>query len=457
MRRRTVVILGLLSVPILLLVAAGVVAIWRIPFAEAAIASYVERTYGVPVAISIGELGTSSARIDHVKLGEAAPFEASDIRLDYDLEGNLSSVVVGKASAHGRIEGGAVTLGDIEPLMQGGDDDGSQTGETALPETISVDRLDLALDTPMGGVSIGGSARLGQGALALDLAATDAGGHTRGVAKINVSSALDQPTMTGDVHITLAPQSPLWAFAPQVAPQEGTVEASVKLERVAAGIAPAPDDKPVAISLQLNGIRTVQMAVPLSGTLTADVRSTHLPLDIDNIKLDLAGGLSPAAKVQATGAATLALAAGQLALDLTAQVTARDDSVAVSGWQIRQPELNAPVHVTLVDGVLAAALSAEGKIAHKGIADAAKSTSIGAGALTLKGDTTAFRMNTRDSAWTAAAITGAIALTAKSWGETVELRIPGIDAAAEGSDAGLKWHLNSSKIALSNKARGVSA
>ena len=67
MRRRTIVIIGLLSVPILLLVAAGAVAIWRIPLAEAAIASYVERTYGVPVTISIGELGTAGARIDHVK------------------------------------------------------------------------------------------------------------------------------------------------------------------------------------------------------------------------------------------------------------------------------------------------------------------------------------------------------------------------------------------------------
>jgi hypothetical protein len=457
MRRRTMVIIGLLSVPILLLMAAGVAAIWRIPLAEAAIASYVERTYGVPLTISISELGTSSARIDHVKLGEAAPFEASDIRREYDLQGNLASVAVGKASAHGRIQGGAVTLGDIEPLIRSGDGDGSQAGETALPETISVDRLDLALDTPMGGVSIGGSARLGQGALALDLEASDAGGHTRGVAKIDVSSALEEPTMTGDVRITLAPQSPLWAFAPQIAPQEGTVEASMRLDQVAASIEPAADGKPVTVALTLDGIRMAQLAAPLSGGLTADVRSTHLPLKIDNIKLDLAGGLSSTAKAQASGNATLALSAGELALDLTAQATARDESVAFSGWQIRQPELSAPIHVTLVDGVLAAALSAEGKIAHKGIADAAKSTTIGAGALTLKGDNTAFRMNTRDGTWTAGAITTAIALTAKSWGETVELRIPGIDAAAEGGDAGLTWHLNSSRIALTNKARGVSA
>jgi hypothetical protein len=457
MRRRTVVIFGLLSVPILLLVAAGVVAIWRIPFAEAAIASYVERTYGVPVTISISELGTSSARIDHVKLGEAAPFEASEIRLDYDLEGNLSMVAVGKASAHGRIEGGAVTLGDLEPLIRSSGEDGSQSGGSTLPEEISVDRLDLALETPMGGVAIGGSARLGQGALALDLTATDAGGHTRGSAKIDVSSALDEPTMTGDVRISLAPQSPLWSFAPEVAPQEGTVEASVHLDQVAASIEPSPGAKPVAVVLQLNGIRTAQLAAPLSGTLTADVGSMHLPLDIDNIKLDLAGGLSPMAKAHANGAATLALAAGELALDLTAEVTARDDSVAFSGWQIQQPELSAPVHLTLVDGVLAAALSAEGRIAHKGIADAAKSTSIGAGALTLKADNTAFRMNTRDGTWTAGAITGVIALTAKSWGETVELRIPAIDAAAKGGEAGLTWNIASSKIALNNKARGVSA
>jgi hypothetical protein len=457
MRRRTIVIVGLLSVPILLLVAASAAAIWRIPFAEAAIASYVERTYGVPATISIGELGTASARIDHVKVGSAAPFEASDIRLEYDLQGNLSSVAVGKASAHGRIEGGAVTLGDLEPLMRGDGDQGPKAGATALPETISVDRLDLALDTPMGGVGIGGSARLGQGALALDLTATDAGGHTSATAKIDVSNALDEPTMTGDVRIALAPQSPLWAFAPQIAPQEGTVEASVHLDQVAAGIDPAPGAKPVAVVLQLNSIRTAQLAAPLSGSLTADVRSTHLPLNIDNIQLDLAGGLSPTAKAQANGAATLSLAAGALALDLTTQVTAQDDSVAFSGWQIRQPELSAPVHLTLVDGVLAAALSAEGKIAHKGIADAAKSTSIGAGTLTLKADNTAFRMNTGDGSWHAGAITGALNLTAKSWGETVELRIPGIDAAARGGEAGLTWNVAGSKIALTNKARGVSA
>jgi hypothetical protein len=457
MRRRTVAILGLLGVPLLLLAAAVVAAVWRIPFAETAIAGYIERTYGVPVAISIGELGTSSARIDHLKLGEAAPFEARDIRLEYDLRGNLASVAVGTASAHGRIEGGAVTLGDLEPLVRRGGDQPSQGGDAALPQAISVERLDLALETPMGGVAIGGKARLGQGALALDLTATDPAGHTRGTAKIDVSSALDEPTMSGTVRITLAPQSPLWSFAPQIAPLEGTIEASVHLDEVAASIEPTPDGKPVDIALHLNGLRTAQLAAPLSGTLTAAIQSTHLPLKIDNIKIALTGGLSPTAKADATGAATLALAAGRLALDLTAQIAARDDGIAVAGWRVRQPELSAPVHLTLVDGVLAAALPAEGRIAHKGIADSAKSTSIGAGALTFKGDSTAFRMNTRDGTWSAGAITRAIALTAKSWGESVELRIPAIDAAANGSEAGLTWQVMSSKIALTNKARGVSA
>lgn len=456
MRRRTAFGFGLLGLLILLLVAAGAAVLWRSPLAEAVISTYVERTYGVPVTITVGEIGTSSARIDHVKLGRDAPFEARDVRLEYDLQGNLKTVTVGTASAHGRIEGGTVTLGDLEPLMQGGDQAGPAP-EAALPEVVSVDRLDLALETPMGGVAIGGSARLGQGALALDLTARDPGGHTRAAANIDVSSALDEPVMTGDVTIALAPQSPLWAFAPAIAPQEGTVEASLHLDEVAASIAPVPDAKPTTLSLRLNRLRNAQLAAPLSGTLTAEIRSTHLPLRIDNIALDLSGGLSPKTKAQAKGAATVALSAGKLALDLNAALTASDESVAVSGWQIRQPQINAPVHVTLVDGVLAAALSDEGQIAHKGISDRAKSTTIGAGAIKLKADSTAFRMNTRDGAWNAAAITGAIALSAKSWGETIDLRIPSVDAVVESNDAGLTWHVAGSKIALSNKARGVSA
>jgi hypothetical protein len=456
MRRRTVVIWGLIGVPVLLLAAAGAAAIWRKPLAEAAISAYVERTYGVPVTIAIGAFDTSSARIDRVKLGRDAPFEASDVRLEYDLSGQLKAVAVGTVSAHGRIEGGTVTLGDLEPLMQGGDD-GAQEGGTTLPERISVDRLELALETPMGGVAIGGSARLGQGALALDLTATDPGGHTKGAAKIDISSALDQPTMTGDVHIALAPQSPLWAFAPGIAPQEGTIEAGLHLDQVAASIDPTPGGKPIAVSLRLDGIRNAQLAAPLSGTLTADIGSTHLPLSIENIALDLAGGLSPKAKAKANGAASIALSAGELALDLTVQIAASDEIFAVSGWQIRQPQISAPIHLTLIDGVLAAALSAEGQIAHKGISDSAKSTSIGAGALKLAGDRTAFRMNTRDGTWSAAAITGVIALAAKSWGETIDLRIPAVDMAIEGNEAGLRWHLGGSKIALTNKARGVSA
>jgi hypothetical protein len=456
MRRRTVVIYGLIGLLVFLLVAAGAAAVWRRALAEALITTYVEQAYGVPVTIAIGELGTSSARIDRVKLGRDAPFEASDVRLAYDLEGNIASVAVGTVAAHGKIEGGAVTLGDLEPLMARGDA-GPQKSQTKLPDAITVDRLDLDLETPMGGVAIGGSARLGQGALALDLTATDPGGHTKGAAKIDISSALDQPTMTGDVQIALAPQSPLWAFAPRIAPQEGTIEASLHLDQVATGIEPAPGGKPVAVSIRIDQMRNALLAAPLSGTLTADIRSTHLPLSIENIALDLAGGLSPKARAEARGAATLALAAGKLALDLTAQITASDEAFAVSGWQMRQPQVTAPLHLTLVGDVLAAALSAEGKIAHKGIADSAKSTSIGAGALTLAADRTAFRMNTRDGTWSAATITGAIALAAKSWGETVDLRIPAIDAAVESDATGLRWHVGGSRIAFSNKARGVSA
>ncbi|WP_119301851.1 intermembrane phospholipid transport protein YdbH family protein [Dongia deserti] len=456
MRRRTVVSLGLFGLLILLVVAAGAAVIWRNPLAEAVISTYVERTYGVPLTIAVSEIDTSSASIAHVRVGRNAPFEASDIRLEYDLPGHLKAVSVGTAYAHGRIEGGTVTLGDLQPLMERGDE-GAAASDTALPEVISVDRLDLALETPMGGVAIGGSARLGQGALALDLTATDPAGHTKAAAKIDISSAFDEPIMTGDVQIALAPQSPLWAFAPEIAPQEGTVEASLRLDEVTAGIEPTPGTKPLSFSLRLNQIRNGLLAAPLSGTLSAEIRSTHLPLDIDNIVLELSGGLSPKATAQANGAATVALSAGKLALDLNAAISASDESFALSGWQVRQPQITAPVHMTLVNGVLATALSAEGQIAHKGISDTAKSTTIGGGSVKLTSDSTAFRMDTRTGTWNAAAITGAIALSAKSWGETVDLRIPALDAVVESNEAGLTWHMASSKISLANKARGVSA
>src|SRR5262249_5045655 len=157
---------------------------------------------------------------------------------------------------------------------------------------------------------------------------------TKGAAKIDISNALAQPTMTGDVRIALAPQSPLWAFAPGIAPQEGSVEASMHLDNVAPSIEPEPGGKPIAAVVRIDGFRNAQLAAPLPGTLTADIRSTHLPLNIENIVLDLAGGLSPKATAQATGAATVALSAGQLALDLTLQAGAADQSFAVSGWQV---------------------------------------------------------------------------------------------------------------------------
>src|SRR5262249_51497538 len=126
------------------------------------------------------------------------------------------------------------------------------------------------------------------------------------------------------------------------------------------------------------------------------------------------------------------------------------------GWQVRQPQLSAPIHLTFVDGMLAAALSDVGQIAHKGMTDSAKSTTIGAGAVYLPSDSTAFRMNTSDGTWNARALTGEIARAMKSWGESIDLRIPAIDATIAGSGGGMNWNASSSKIAVTNKARGVS-
>ena len=80
-----------------------------------------------------------------------------------------------KAQAADLVKGGAATiLVDIRRTSGG-----SPSGGTALPETISVDRLDLALETPMGGVAIGGSARLGQGAVSRERHRHLRGGRTR--------------------------------------------------------------------------------------------------------------------------------------------------------------------------------------------------------------------------------------------------------------------------------------
>ena len=166
--------------PILLLAAAGVAAIWRKPFAEAAIPAMSSGPMACRSPSRSASSSTVGARIDHVKLGAMRRSRPATSGWNTTCRANSPSVAVGKVSAHGRIEGGTVTLGDLEPLMRATAMTGPKTGDTTLPETISVDRLDFALETPMGGVAIGGSARLGQGALALDLTATDAGGHTKG-------------------------------------------------------------------------------------------------------------------------------------------------------------------------------------------------------------------------------------------------------------------------------------
>src|SRR5262249_13708677 len=133
------------------------------------------------------------------------------------------------------------------------------------------------------------------------------------------------------------------------------------------------------------------------------------------------------------------------------------DSVTLLGWQARQPQIAAPIHLTLVQGVLAVALSGDATIAHKGITDATKATSIGGGTFTLAKDNTRFRLDTKDETWKADAITGPLSFSAKSLGETVDLSAPAVSASAVRDANGLRWYINTSKLAFQNKARGVSA
>jgi len=230
-RRHRVILWSLLGSPLFIggvLIAAF---IWRKPLTESIIAAYLQRNYGIATELAIGEIGASEIRVDHVKLGDQAPFEARNVRIAYDLSGHISADEAAEISAHGKIEGGTVTLGDLEPLIAGGSD--STGGEAKLPEQIAIERLNFQLGTPLGDLTIGGKALLGKGALALDLTATDSGGHTKGAAKVDISDAMAQPTMSGEIRLTLEPGSALWGFAPEIAPTAGTVEASVILDHVA--------------------------------------------------------------------------------------------------------------------------------------------------------------------------------------------------------------------------------
>src|SRR5262249_32689230 len=124
---------------------------------------------------------------------------------------------------------------------------------------------------------------------------------------------------------------------------------------------------------------------------------------------------------------------------------------------VSKPQVTAPIHLTLRDGVLAAALSGDGKIVHSGIIDATKGTSIGSGTLTLLANSTMFRMNTGDGTWSADAMSGPVAFSAKSMGEAVTLSAPGVSGSIRSDASGTRWFANAAKLTFQNKARGVSA
>lgn len=452
--RRRVVVFGFLGTPLvigLILVAA---AIWRKPLAEWAIATYLQRSYGTPVQIAIGEIDLSQSRIDHLKIGEKAPFEARDVHISYELSGRVGEISASEVSAHGRVEGGTVTLGDLEPFLAGGGKRGD--GQAALPERIAVDHLHFGLTTPLGEVEINGKALLGHGALALDLTATDTGGHTTGAAKIDVSDAMAQPTMSGEMRLSLAPGSPLWGFAPQIAPQTGTIEARVTLDKVTAVDGSAQAGNPVQVALHLEQLQNPLMPAPLSGDVTASVATIQLPLAVSDITLALTGGLSPKAQATASGSGTLALVDGDLALDLALQVNAGDEKITLAGWQARQPKIALPLSLRFAQGELVVALPSGGEIAHQGLADLAKTTAIGAGKIKLLVQERAFSLRSADGGWNGQAALGALDFKIKAAGEAVQVQAPAVMASAVGGGAGVEWRVEAAKVAFQNPARGMS-
>jgi hypothetical protein len=453
-RRHRVILWSLLGSPLFiggLLIAAF---IWRKPLTESIIAAYLQRNYGIATELAIGEIGASEIRVDHVKLGNQAPLEARNVRIAYDLSGHISAVEAAEISAHGKIEGGTVTLGDLEPLIAGGSD--STGGEAKLPEQISIERLNFQLGTPLGDLTIGGKALLGKGALALDLTATDSGGHTKGAAKVDISDAMAQPTMSGEIRLTLEPGSALWGFAPEIAPQAGTVEASVILDHVTPMDGAAAGGKPVLVALKLNELQNPQLAAPLSGQLRAEVSDVQLPLQANKVAFDLTGGWSKATHASGDGTGALALVDGKLALELSLKIAASDDKVEIAGWRINQPTLDAPLRLAYTRGELVIAPTDTATVTHKGIADLAKVNAIAAGKIALKPDGSGFHLTTSDGHWRATATTAALDFNVKSTGETVKIQAPAVSVSAENNAAGIVWTLNTAKVAFQNQARGMS-
>ncbi len=453
--RRPLVIIGLLGVPLAIAVALAAAAFWRKPLAEAAIVQYLQRTYGTKVELAIGDIGLDETRIDRIKIGEAAPFEGKDIRIVYDLSGRIAAIEAGEVSAHGRVEGGTVTLGDLQPLFEHSEA-GETKGDVPLPEQISVEKLHLGLVTPLGEVEIGGKALLGHGALALDLTAADTAGHTTGAAKIDISDAMTAPAMSGQALLRLEPGSALWGFAPGIAPQAGIVEASIELDHVAANAAAPAGGKPVRIALNLDRLQNAQLTSPLSGRMSAEISDIKLPLQAKNLVFELSGGLSPATRASGHGDGALTFVDGGLALEMTLAVEASDDAVDFAGWRIKQPKLRVPLRLAFAKGELAVAPTDPATIVHQGISDAAKANSIGSGTFTLQPDGSGFRYVVADGAWRATATTAALDFNVKSTGETVQIQAPSVSLAADGGTAGVMWTLSTAKVAFRNQARGMS-
>src|SRR5687767_2946694 len=105
MRRRRLILWSLLGSPLFIGGALVAAFIWRKPLTESIITNYLQRNYGIASELAIGEISLSEVRVDHVKLGGQAPFEARNVRIAYDLSGHISAIEAAEISAHGRIEG----------------------------------------------------------------------------------------------------------------------------------------------------------------------------------------------------------------------------------------------------------------------------------------------------------------------------------------------------------------
>lgn len=153
--------LAAVAAVLLLVLAIGLGWLWaeRAALAERVIGKALADRGIAPVSFSVGFIGLRSISLSDIVIGdpEAPDAAASNVSVNYSLgellSGEVRSVEVGDASLHVALTDGGLSLGTLDPLLQGG----GSTGALTLPP-ISVDNAEIVAATPYGKFTFEGPA-----------------------------------------------------------------------------------------------------------------------------------------------------------------------------------------------------------------------------------------------------------------------------------------------------------